>query len=182
MKIFLKTIVVVLIFIYSLIYFLPKENLLFLLQNNIQKQKTVLSYDNLSEKPLGLEFTNFKVTYDGISAVNVANFDSNIFFFINEVSFQKIKVDKSLSKFAPHEIKFINLSHNILNPFNISIDSEFIYGRCEGSIDLLNRVVNLKLIVEKDFKRKYRMIVNNLTKDTNEQIENREVYRYEYKF
>jgi hypothetical protein len=180
MNLILKAIFHIILFIFLLIVFLPKEQLYYFVAKNLQSQKIELTHAQLDESIISLFIQNTKVKYNGIEALSIdkTSIKPNIFF--NEIYLKDIKVDKAFKKFLPSNIDFISANINIFNPININIESKFALGKCIGNINLIDRVIRIDLFVSKQFKSKYRILTQKLKKVKSENKE--EHYIYEYKF
>ncbi|MEA3513308.1 MAG: hypothetical protein U9R37_06875 [Campylobacterota bacterium] len=182
MKKILKFLIYSLLFIFAFLYFLPKENLYYLLLENLKKEKIVVSNEYIKDTGFALELEGIDVKYQNISVVNTKDIDINSYFFVTNIDIRQTKLDGIMSSFVPDKISKLNIKYSIFNPTVVSIFSTFNLGSCSGEVDLINRVVNLDIKVSKKFKRKYRLVVNKLKLDKTRKDKNMEYYKYEYKF
>lgn len=182
MKFIFKFFIYIIFFIYMLLIFLPKENLYYFGLEKLKSQKIELNQNSVIDNNIGLLLNNINIKYEGIDISKIDKINLSSYIFYSSLNVDNIKVDSSFNKFAPENIRFIKITHSIINPTNIIIKSEFKLGRCDGVINLLTRTIKLNLIVSNKFKSKYRYIVKLLKKDTSKKSRKEEYYNYEYKF
>lgn len=178
MKMILKGFIYIIFFIALFIVFTPKENLYFYALDYLKQYKVEANHSDFKDNYIGFGIDDIKVSYDNIEVSDISKVDFKTYLFKTDLNIKDIEVDKSFTKFMPHGIKYATITHSIMDPLNIHINSKFTMGTCSGVVDLLNRVVILKLDVSKQFKSKYKMLVRNLKKSK----EKGNIYVYEYKF
>jgi len=182
MKIILKSLVYFLFFLMMLIAFLPKENIYYFALEQLNNKKIELNQNKIDDGYFKFIVDELQIKYDGLKVSDISNVEFDMFIYQTKIDISNIKVDNSFSKFVPNKIDTLTLSHTIINPLSIDINSKFNLGFCTGTIDLLNRVVKLDIVVAKAFKTKYRYIVKELKKSKERSNTKEEVYTYEYKF
>jgi len=181
MKFILKTIAYIVFFLTMILILLPKENLYYMGQNKLENFKVELTQDIIDESNFGLTLGMLKIKYDNIEVANISKFDITTYLLSTKIDIKNIIVDNAFTKFVPQGIKFLSISHSILDPLKIHISSKFSLGSLSGNIDILNRVIKLNLTVSKSFRSKYRQIVRSL-KRVQKKDKKEEYYSYEYKF
>jgi len=162
--------------------FLPKENLYYFGLEQLKSQKVELTQKSVVDTNFGLLLDKIGVKYEGIDISNIDKINFSTYLFTSSLNIDRVKVDSSFNKFAPENIRFINVTHSIIDPTNLIIKSEFKLGKCDGYVNLINRTVKLNLVVSNKFKTKYRYIVKLLKKDISKKSTKEEYYNYEYKF
>lgn len=180
MKILLKTVVYILFFVFMLIVFLPKENLYFFALNKLKSQKIEAVHSEFKDTYVGLDIDKINIMYNKVEVSNISKVDFKTYLFTTNFDISDIRIDKSLNKFFPHSINYVNISHSIVDPLKINILSKFAMGECEGFIDLTTMTLKLNIDLSKSFRKKYPMIVRNFKKV--ESTNKGERYTYEYKF
>ncbi len=80
MKKIFKFLMLIIFFFVSLIYFFPKDNLYFLLEKELEKNKIIIANEKIDFNFIGLSLKDFDLYYDGIKVAKVENFDINYSF------------------------------------------------------------------------------------------------------
>ena len=177
MKKLLKYILYFVFFTIILAYFIPKSNLYFLIQKEIKQYKIELVTDKIINKYFSLLLEDINLKYKDLDVGTVSNLNFTTYLFKTDVIIKDIQLNTIVSKFVPAKIDSIKCKYDMLSPDKIYLDSVFKNGSCVGYIDIVQRVVKIKVILSKKLISKYRLTVMMLEKD---KIEGE--YTYEYKF
>lgn len=169
------------VFIVSLVVFLPKINLYYFAVNQLETYKIEASHDVIEDKFYGLNILDLNIFYDGIDVVKIKETQFDIFLLFNEINLKNVKLDKSLSNYSPSNIDFINLKFSILDPLNILIEAKIENGSVIGKIDLIEKVLKLDIYVSKSFKKDYKDLTRFLKYDKEASNKEEDRYSYEYK-
>lgn len=175
MKTILKIFLYILTFIFALFLFLPKESLYNLLEQQLEKNKIIISNEKRDENVFGLDILDGDIYYENINVANVKKISLETFLLYSELKIDNIKLLKSLESMAPSPIDELILKHSFLTFNKIDISAKGLFGELIGNIDILNRVIKLELIASTNMKNSYSNILKNM-----KLIEGK--YYYEYKF
>lgn len=175
MKKILKYLLFVFLFTVTLMYFFPKKNFYFLIENRLNDHNIVISDDNIVEKPFSLSIKNSIVYYDKSKYANVENIDISLLLISNDINVSNIKISDDFKSFLPSKIDFLNVNYTIFNPLYIHIKSQGEFGELVGSASLLNRTMTLYLKPSKRMIAKYKNILSQMINEEGK-------YKYEYKF
>ena len=121
MKIILKYISVFILFIYMLLIFLPKENLYYFALEKLAEDKIELTNTKVQDKYISLILENTNIKYEKIKVGSIENIEIKSLLFQTNIIIDNLKVQKSLKKFMPYDMKSIKIIHSILNPLVIDI-------------------------------------------------------------
>lgn len=121
MKIILRSLVLSVLFIYALLIFLPKENLYYLALEKLSDHKVEVVSSSIKDTNFGLNISNSKIKYEKIDVAAVDRIFFKTLLFKTELNIQNLKVQKSLKKFFPYDMKYIKITHNILDPLAVDI-------------------------------------------------------------
>jgi hypothetical protein len=172
----LKGLFLVLLFIFSIIVFLPKEKMFdFAVQELKQFDIEIKNYD-FQDKYFTFDIDNLNIYYKDIQTIQIEKIQINPFVLKNDVNLQAIKADKSLQQFVPSNIQKVAISYNILKPILIKIKAHSKQFKINGYFDMVESKVVLKITLSKVFKREYSKIVKFLKYNTQTKD-----YTYEYK-
>lgn len=175
MKTILKIFLYILTFIFALFLFLSKESLYNLLEQQLEKNKIIISNEKRDENVFGLDILDGDIYYENINVANVKKISLETFLLYSELKIDNIKLLKSLESMAPSPIDELILKHSFLTFNKIDISAKGLFGELIGNIDILNRVIKLELIASTNMKNSYSNILKNM-----KLIEGK--YYYEYKF
>jgi hypothetical protein len=120
-KFILKTIIVIILFLYMLIVFLPKENLYYFALEKPIDQKVEITSNKIEDKYIGFSITNSKIKYEKIDVGSIGNIDIRTLLFQTTIDISNFKVQKLLKNFLPYDMRYIKITHNLLNPLVIDI-------------------------------------------------------------
>lgn len=175
MKFLFRLIVIPVIFLFSLIVFLPKEGFYNLLEKKLVESGITISGEIVKEKNFGIKINSAEVYYDGLNTAFLKKAELNSYLVYTKFKTNNLRISKSLVNILPSKISNINISHSILNPIIIKLDAEGDFGSFEGEANLLNKKFTGELKPSNIMKSKYRNILRNFNL-----VEGK--YLYEYKF
>ena len=172
----LKPALLTLISLLMIIAIIPKSLLYYELENTLAKQKIYINGEKTKDILNLFYIDEAKIYYADIKIANIQEISLSSIIFFNSISIEGIKINKHLNEFMPREISDIDISYNIFSPTKINIESSGNIGELTGYIDLLSKILILKLNPSKIIKTKYNKILSLMKKD------NKGGYIYEYKF
>ncbi len=165
-----------LIFILALIVaFLPKKNLYYLLEEELQKEKIAFSGEKIEDKLLYFEIRDAKIFYEDIEAGTLKRARVYPLFFWNMVEIEGISIDSDVARFVPKSTDFLRASHSIINPLKIQIEGVGDFGSLDGGVDILDRRVLLELNASSMMGTQYRNITSKM-----KQIDGKLVYEQSF--
>lgn len=170
----LKTIIYLLVFIYLIIYFLPKEQLYYFGLQEANNQEITVSNETFLNKEFGFSIKDANVQIKGIESATVKNLDTNILLFNNTIRANDITISASFKKFVPSSIENISIQHSIMNPLFVNIVFDGKDYRGDGYYDIVNQTLVINLYPSNKFVRTYSMLLKQMKKI------NAKEYRYEY--
>jgi len=175
MKLLFKSLLLIVIFFYALIAFMPKENIYYLLQEKLSHRRIDIVTKTIDDKYLKFFLKENTIYYMKIKAVNIKNIDTKVFLYDNTIIIKNISIDKSFKHIVPSSIKNIIIRYKITNPLKITIKAKMDSANLVGYIDIVKRKLILNLKTSKTFVRKYKNIINKMKKTP-------KGYSFEYKF
>jgi hypothetical protein len=175
MKIFFKVMLILVIFIYSLIYFLPKENIYYFALEKLENNKVSINTQNIKDDKFSLKLNNLIIFYNNIQALKISSMNFNIFLFNNNIQVSNIELDDMLKQFLPSKIKTLEINYSIFNPLFVTINADLIQAKAYGNVDISRKTIILNIKPSKKFLRMYSKLLKNMKKQTNGE------YRIEYK-
>lgn len=165
-----------LLLIVSIIIFLPKESLYFLLEKEMKKYEIIISGEKVSDKPFTLSISDGDLFYKQIESANFKNVSISSFIIYNKISVEDIKISSTFADILPTEIEKIQIIYSIFDPLNIKADSSGDFGVAYATASILDRKVTLHLEPSKILTSRYAKLLNMMKKDETGG------YIYEYNF
>jgi hypothetical protein len=174
MKFIFKLIALFLFFIYSVLFFLPKDLIYNLFEKELEKQKIIISQEVRKEKSFSFVLSDAEVYFDGLQIADVKRTDISTLLFNNTIDIMDIQLSQSFSKIFPSKINKINIKHNITSYNKITIYAVGDFGEINGYINILDKKLYLNLQASALMKESYIKLLQKMKyKDG--------VYTYEYK-
>jgi len=136
----MKTLAIILSFFIGLVVFVPKENLFFTLQKELNKQHICID-TKTKENLLSLKLRNSKIFVNNINFFNIQKTDILFLLLYNKINIENIKID-----FKNLKINHLNIIYSVLNPLNISIKGSANFANIEGNIDLKTKKLKVYLL------------------------------------
>lgn len=174
-KSFIKYIGILVIFVASLLVFLPKENLYFLLLDKIKQEKVIVKNTKIQDDYYSFKLTNTDILYQGVKAVNIENLNIQTYLVSSKIEVSNIVLDDIAKQFLPSRIKTIQISHSVLDPLAVHIKANLIQAKAYGVFNLTTQTVVLNIIPSKQFIKSYKRLLKNMKKMKNGE------YQIEYK-
>lgn len=151
-----RWILYVILFIYSLWFFLPKEYIYFKGEEFLQKQNIVINEEEIKDENLGLDFKGLEVYFDSLKLVNIDNLNINSKLYRSNIRLINLEFDESLKDMVQGGISKLNIEHSIFNPMFVTLNGKSSLGEIEGKIDLVNRTILVELILNNNGKKQIR--------------------------
>lgn len=175
MKFLIKSILIVVVFISSLIYFFPKENLYNLLEQELTQKNIVISNEIKKEHFFGLEIKGADIYFDGINIAFVKDIDFNTFVLFTNINLDTIKIPSEFKNKILSNIEQIKVQHSVFQFSKASVLAIGEFGEFKGEILFFDRKIVGELFPSEVAKLKYRKLLRKF-----QVIEGK--YKYEYKF
>ncbi|AXH12180.1 hypothetical protein [Halarcobacter bivalviorum] len=145
MNFLVKLFLIFVLFIFSLIVFLPKEQLFYQFEKLLLKKEIIVSNELSKDKFFYLVIENPDVFYKKILSTNIEKVQFYSYLLFTKVNIENIFVSKSFRDYLPKSIENLTLSHSILDFKNININSSGKFGRLSGSYNIFNKKIKLEL-------------------------------------
>ena len=144
-----------LVFLYSFIYFLPKENLYFKLKEEAKKYGIEIYKETTNDKGFVLELENINIFFKDIESAKIYHGSVGLFLFYNKISLDTVRISNDFKSFVPTKIDKAELTYTPFLPFKIKVNANGEFGSLTGSIDLKNKKISLHIYPSKTMKTKY---------------------------
>ena len=166
-KSFIKYILVFMVFLGSLLVFLPKENLYFFLLDKIKQEKIVVKNEKIQDDYYSFKLFNTNIFYQGVNGVKIENFNIQTYLFSSKIEIYNIVLDDIAKQFLPPRIKSVQISHSVLDPLVVHIKANLIQAKAYGTLNLKTRKVLLIVNPSKQFLKSYKRLLRKMKKMKN---------------
>ncbi len=155
----------ILFFILALMYFTPKVSLYYMLEKELKNYEVVLSDESLNDSGFALHVESMDVYVKGIDSANVKSVVLKVFGLYNSLSVENITLSSVAISFIPLNIDQAAISYSIFDPLHVKINGSGGFGDATGSLHILDRALNIKVIPSSNMLKKYRNSMRKLTKN-----------------
>jgi len=145
-----KTVIILVAFWLAVIMMMPKEELYYLLERELEKKDIKISSEKISEGWFTLSIKEPSVYVKGIKVATIEEIDIFSLLFYTRASLKGLLLDSSLERFAPKEIDKAATVYSVINPLNVALSGSGIFGEAEGSVNLTEHQLRLKFSENKN--------------------------------
>lgn len=170
----LRALLYVIIFYTTVVFFLPKNEIVSYVDTKFLQSEGVSHNLQLENKFFGYVGDNTDFIYQKNAVAIAKTIDINPYLFYNTVDITKIKLQGMAGSVFPSKIEKANAVYSVLNPTKISLDIRGDFGKAIGYFDLVNFMIYLEVTPSSTMKSNYSFILKNMKKSN-------KFYIYEYK-
>lgn len=170
----LRSLLYVLIFYITLVFCLPKNEIISYVDTVFFNQSEVKYELKLENKIFGYESKNAKINYQNNPAAKIETIDINPYIIYNTFEMKNILLQGMPGSFFPNKIQDVTVIYSIFNPTKISLNITGDFGTALGHLDLVNSIVYLEVTPSALMQTTYSFILNRMKKSG-------KIYIYEYK-
>ncbi len=164
------------LFFGALLFFTPKVNLYFFLEEQIKPFEVVIASEEAVDRGFSLELNHAQLYVKKIKSADIATVELTLLGFYNALTADKIVLDSAVEQFFPPVINRIEIGQTIFSPFQLSGRAVGDFGEAVATVDLLERNASILLTPSKLMSSRYKKTLREL-KRTKEGA-----YRYDYQF
>lgn len=151
-----------LFFLFALVAFMPKENLYYLAEKELQKFEVVISEERPQERLFSLDIENLSLSAKEVEVAKVASAEVMILGLYNSVALKSIELSTLIESYLPAHIESVTLRYSIINPLNITAFVQGEFGEAELAFDIINRELFARVkpsdVMQKNYKKTMRML------------------------
>jgi len=175
MKFIFKLFTYLFVFILALLVFFPKQSVYNLIEQELAKNKVIISGEKRDEKLFALDIKDSGIYYEGINVANVNKTSFESYLVYTKLEIKDIRLLDSFKSMVPSPISNIKVEYSILDIKNAKIKANGLFGKLNGNIDILNRVITLELEASSKMKSSYSKILRQMRLKEGK-------YLYEYRY
>lgn len=172
--IFLRVTFYILIFLITLIYFFPKNELISYVNSTVLSQYKTNAKITFENKVLNYVSSDSSVTYQKNLVADISSIKVSPYILFNEITLKNIKLKGIAGSVFPSKMDNVKLLYTITDPTRINMKAEGSFGKAIGYFDLLNSLIHIEVSPSRTLKKNFSFILKYMKRSKN-------VYTYEYK-
>lgn len=164
------------LFFSALLYFTPKVNLYFFIEEQIKPLDVMIANEEAVDQGFSLELLHAKLYIQKIKSADIGSAQLMLLGVYNTAAIDKVILDKTFEQFFPPIIEHIEVTQTLFAPLQLHGTAVGDFGEAIATVDLLERRVNVVLKPSKLMLSKYKSTLSQLKKSKEGD------YRYDSKF
>lgn len=170
----LRFITYIVVFLFSLVYFFPKDNGINYIKEKYIKQYKIDFTASIDDTFYDIKSTNTSLQYNKDTMAVAKEIVIKPYFLYNSIDINNIKLYGFAGGVFPTPIDNINIKYTILNPFAIELSGMGSFGMMNGKLDLRDLKLRIELKPSSLMINNYFIVLNQMKKEN-------DIYIYEYK-
>ena len=138
-----KVFLTVLLVWIALIVMMPKQELYYKLEQELKNEGLVISGEVIDEGWFSLALEHPGIYYKGIKVATAEELSLFTLLVYSKASLSGLKIDSSLKRYAPEQIDEAVITHTVITPTEVGIQTSGIFGEASGMADLDERSLTL---------------------------------------
>jgi len=147
-----KFLLIVFVLYFSLLVFMPKEELYYTLEEALAKQDIKINEKSIEEGMFSLRVKEADIYIKGIQLAKVEKLEFFTLLFYTRVKIQKLRLDDSLKAMAPTSLETVTFSHLLWSPTELEVKVKASF-EANGTVDLNERSIYLDVNGSKDLEQ-----------------------------
>ena len=172
--IFLRILFYIVIFLITLIYFFPKNELISYVNSTALSQYKTNAKITFDNEMLNYVSSDSSVTYQKNLVANISSIEVAPYILFNKITLNNINLKGMVGSLFPSKINNAKLLYDITDPTRINMKAEGDFGKAIGYFDLLNSLIHIEVSPSRTLKKNFSFILKYMKRSKN-------VYTYEYK-
>jgi len=137
---------------FTLLLFMPKEEMYYKVEKILAAQDITLNEKRIEEGIFSLRVKDVTVYVKGVALAHIDEIDFFTLLVYNTLRVDNLVVDEVLHSKVPAQTKEAVLTYHMLSPLRVSVDANGSFGYAEGSIDLGSKQVHIDFIKAKEIE------------------------------
>jgi len=134
---------------FALLFFMPKQELYYKLEESLAKQDVRINEQHIDEGLFSLSLENADVYVKGIKVAHVKKLTFFTLLFYSEVKVKGVMLEESLKAVAPRQMDSAVARYSILSPLEAKVEARGSFGTIAGEVNLSKRILHLDFIEAK---------------------------------
>ncbi|MDM5272618.1 hypothetical protein PGH07_10590 [Sulfurovum sp. zt1-1] len=128
----------------AIIVMMPKQEMYYLLEQELAKNDIKISSEKISESWFTLSIKEPSIYVKGIKVATIKEIHLFTLLFYTRGSLEGLLLDRSLERFAPKEIDQAVVTYSVVNPLNVVVGASGVFGEADGTVNLMQKHVKMK--------------------------------------
>lgn len=154
----LKWIMYLLFFFYCMFLFFPKESMYFKFEELLNKQNITINEKIIKDNYTNINIEKIEIYYDGIRIAYLNKIKFLSYFYKTNLTLEELEFSDDVMNIIKGNISKLDINYSIINPKFIIIDGNSTFGKIEGNVDILNRVIQIELALNSSGKKQIKNI------------------------
>ena len=135
---------------FTLLLFMPKEEMYYTVEKRLAAQDITLNEKSIDEGLFSFTLKDVTVYVKGIALAKIEKIDFFTLLAYNTLRLDNIVVDEVLHSKIPRKTEKAILTYQMFDPLNISIDANGSFGYAKGSIYLVDKKLHVDFVKPKE--------------------------------
>jgi len=162
MQVVKKLFIVLFVLWFALLLFMPKKELFYTLERDLEKQGIQINEKGIDEGLFSLNLIDATIFYKGIKVATVEKINIFTLLFTTNIHISTLELDDALKAFAPQKIDSADITQLLLAPYTLNITALGSFGEMKGLADLKSGKLRLDFL---NTTKEIDVIRPNLQKD-----------------
>ncbi len=153
-----------LFFLLALMYFMPKQNLYYFVENLLVPHAIILSSEEVVDKGFTLDVNHATLSLKSIESATIEQIHFKMFALYNAISFENITLSSAIKSLVPQHVAMAEISYTLFDPFfiNASLSGEF--GEAQARLQIFEKTVHIELVPSDKMLKEYKTTLQNMSK------------------
>lgn len=148
--------------IYLAVIFLPKKELYFQAERELQTQKIFVSGERVQDLGLGLRLEGGQLRFNDMEIANLSQTTLWVTLFVNRLEVGPFELGRDLGALLPSRVDRIVATHAIWAPHLILLEASGAFGEARGRVNLLDRNLSITLDAPGEIQNQYRPLFQQM--------------------
>jgi hypothetical protein len=166
----LRIILYIVVFLFSVVYFFPKDNAIEYANEKFVKPNRASIEVNLDDMLYIWSAKNTKIKYNGEITTLIKDITVKPFLVYNSVEVKNIKLYGLVAGFFPTPIESGTITHTVLDPMNLHIKASGLFGKASGVFSIDTQTLKMSIEASNLLKSNYSIVLSGLKKEGDKYI------------
>ncbi len=143
------------LFCYTTLFFLPKKELYYYAEKQLQKEGIVLSDETLHSKLFGLQLQHATLYYHDIMIGKMKEIELLSYIFYSQITLKKITLSSTVTPYIPSHIESVFFTYTLFEPKVVHIMIEGDFGKARIELDVVSKTIFVKVKPSSLMKKRY---------------------------
>ena len=151
----------------SLLFFLPKVELYYLVEHTLKKHELVFYDEIAKDEGFSLKLEGMHVAAKGVKTLSIEKTEVALYGLYNTINAQNVQLSSALQSFVPLAIADAKITYTPLNPLSMSLYAQGDFGELRGELHLLESELRIHLVASEEMKKGYAHALREFKRDEN---------------